>query len=194
MFRCLLSHDKLSYHLVSWSWCADSLPHVWKTPDLRLQQTVLPRRWRIFHRHNFVTPPLQRCRDREIFCGRHYQMLLSERKFKWSVLIMVQLIIGHHWFAQWLASAHAKIYDPEANDDSARRRIFVCHPWPNLLHRLTVIPAWLAWLTNHMPSKVCDEVTYPFPNLSDTTVEVWELISNFTKLFIMEVINYPCCD
>ena len=34
----------------------------------------------------------------------------------------------------------------------------------------------LAWISNHMPDKVWDEITYPFPNFN----EVWEWISNFT--------------
>ena len=30
-----------------------------------------------------------------------------------------------------------------------------------------------------MPSKVCDNITYPFPNFNGATVEVWEWICNF---------------
>ena len=37
-----------------------------------------------------------------------------------------------------------------------------------------------------------DEITYPFPNVNDATVEVWEWISNFILHFIMDVITYPC--
>ena len=52
-----------------------------------------------------------------------------------------------------------------------------------------------AWINNHIPGKVWDEITYllpnfngyilwneityPFPHLNGYTVEVWELISNF---------------
>ena len=57
-------------------------------------------------------------------------------------------------------------------------------------HGLTLIPAWLS---NHMLSKICDEVTYSFPNFNSCTVEVWEWISNFTPHFMMDVITYPCC-
>ena len=35
-----------------------------------------------------------------------------------------------------------------------------------------------------MPSKVWDEITYPFPNFNGVTVEVWEWISNFIPHFI----------
>ena len=45
--------------------------------------------------------------------------------------------------------------------------------------------------SNYMPSKVLDEITYPFPNFNGATVEVWESISNFTPHFIMDVIIYP---
>ena len=37
------------------------------------------------------------------------------------------------------------------------------------LHGLTLIPAWIS---NHMPSKVWDEITYPFLNFNGCTVEV----------------------
>ena len=40
-----------------------------------------------------------------------------------------------------------------------------------------------------MPSKMWDEITYPFPNFNGYTVE-W--ISNFIPLFIVDVLTYPC--
>ena len=40
---------------------------------------------------------------------------------------------------------------------------------PFYLHGLTLIPAWIS---NHMPSKVWDEITYPFLNFNGATVEV----------------------
>ena len=49
-----------------------------------------------------------------------------------------------------------------------------------------------AWASNHMPSKVWDEITYPFPNFNGATAEVWEWISNLIPQFIMEAITYPC--
>ena len=52
---------------------------------------------------------------------------------------------------------------------------------------------WLpAWTNNHMPSKVWNEITYPFPNFSGCTMEVWEWISNFISHFIVDVITFPC--
>ena len=44
-----------------------------------------------------------------------------------------------------------------------------------LLTWITLIPAWLSKCTNN---KVWDEITYPFPNLNGTAVEVSEWISN----------------
>ena len=58
-------------------------------------------------------------------------------------------------------------------------------------HGLTLIPAWIS---DHMPSKVWDEITYPFPNFNGTTVEVWVWISNFILHFMMGVITYPSLD
>ena len=51
-----------------------------------------------------------------------------------------------------------------------------------------------AWISNHIPSKVWDEITYPFPNFNGYTVEVWEWISNFIPHFIMDIITYPWWD
>ena len=53
---------------------------------------------------------------------------------------------------------------------------------------------FLAWISNHMPCKVQDEITYPFPNFSGCIVEVWEWRSNFILHFITDVITYPCWD
>ena len=79
----------------------------------------------------------------------------------------------------------------------------------NVIHKLSAIlfrPHWIislgpllltwinsitAWISNHMLSKVGDEITYPFPNYNGFTVEVWEWISKFTSHFIMDVITYP---
>ena len=47
-------------------------------------------------------------------------------------------------------------------------------------------PLSLTWfksnpsMDKHMPSKVWDEITYPFPNFNGCIVEVWEWISNVT--------------
>ena len=43
-----------------------------------------------------------------------------------------------------------------------------------------------------MPSKVWDEITYPFTNFNGCSVEVWEWISNSIPHFIMDLITYPC--
>ena len=37
-----------------------------------------------------------------------------------------------------------------------------------------------------------DAITYPFPNFSGPTAEVYEWVSNFTPYFTMYVIMYPC--
>ena len=56
---------------------------------------------------------------------------------------------------------------------------------------LTLIPAWIS---NHMPSKVQDEITYPFPNFNGCTIEVLEWISNFIQQYTGHVTIYPCWD
>ena len=49
-----------------------------------------------------------------------------------------------------------------------------------------------AWINNHMPSKVWDEIVYPFSNFNGSTVEVLEWVSNFIPQIIMDVITYLC--
>ena len=56
---------------------------------------------------------------------------------------------------------------------------------------LTWIPAWMR---NHMPTQIWDEITYPLSNINDCTIKVWELISSFTQHYIMDVIIHPCWD
>ena len=41
----------------------------------------------------------------------------------------------------------------------------------------TLIPAWMS---NYIHYNMWDEITYPFPNFNNATVEVWKWISNFT--------------
>ena len=44
------------------------------------------------------------------------------------------------------------------------------YPWgPFYKNGLTLIPAWIS---NHMPSKVWDEITHPFLNFNGCAVEV----------------------
>ena len=42
-----------------------------------------------------------------------------------------------------------------------------------------------------MPSKLCDEITNPFPNFNSATVEVWEWLSNYIPNFMIDAITYP---
>ena len=42
-----------------------------------------------------------------------------------------------------------------------------------------------------MPSKVCDEITYPFANFNAAAIEVWEWIGNAMPHFIIDAITYP---
>ena len=58
-------------------------------------------------------------------------------------------------------------------------------------HISTSIPVCIG---DHMPNRVWDEITYPFPNFDSCTVEVEEWVSNFVPYFIMDVITFPCWD
>ena len=41
---------------------------------------------------------------------------------------------------------------------------------------------------------MCDEITYPFPNINGTTMEVWEWISDVIPRIMMDAIIHPCWD
>ena len=58
---------------------------------------------------------------------------------------------------------------------------------PIYQHGSTLITAWIS---NHTPCKVWDEITYPFPNFNGATIEVWEWISNYIPHFKMDVITH----
>ena len=47
-----------------------------------------------------------------------------------------------------------------------------------------------AWISNHMPSNVWDEIVYPIPNFNGTAVEVWGWMSNSIPYIITDVITY----
>ena len=47
-------------------------------------------------------------------------------------------------------------------------------------HGLNLIPTWI---DNHMPNKVCDEITNSFQNVNGFTVEVWQWIYTFSRFF-----------
>ena len=60
---------------------------------------------------------------------------------------------------------------------------------PFFWHGLALITAWVS---NHMYSKVWDEITYLFPKFNGFANEVWESISNSTPHFILYVVTYLC--
>ena len=64
-------------------------------------------------------------------------------------------------------------------------------PGPHLLIWFNFTPVWIS---NHMPSKVWDEITYLFPNFNGVVVGVLKSIWNFIPHFIIGAITYPCWD
>ena len=46
-----------------------------------------------------------------------------------------------------------------------------------------------AWISNYTDYKMCDEITYPFPNFNGCTVEVWKWISNFIPHFACDYLS-----
>ena len=92
-------------------------------------------------------------------------------------------IILYLHFIPWL---HIEIHKWLGFILKEAKNIFISHTCsPFYLHGLTLIPTWIS---SHIPSKVWDEITYPFLNFNGCTVEVWEWINNFTPHLIMDVI------
>ena len=46
-------------------------------------------------------------------------------------------------------------------------------------------------ISNYVPYKVWDEITYPFPNFNGCTVEIWKRISNFVPHITEHMFTYP---
>ena len=49
-----------------------------------------------------------------------------------------------------------------------------------------------ASISNHIPSKVWDAITYPFPNFKGWIVKIYEWISTFIPHFVIDPITYLC--
>ena len=54
------------------------------------------------------------------------------------------------------------------------------------LYGLTLM---LAWTVNPMSNKVWHEITYPFPNVNNCTVEILEWVNDYIPHFIVDVIT-----
>ena len=98
--------------------------------------------------------------------------------------------VGNTRVADALASCPCVARSSTANGIDVKR-VPIVHNGPFCCDGLTLIPAWTR---NYTPGKVLDEITYPFPNFSSYTVEVWKWISNFILHFLMYVTAYPCRD
>ena len=73
-----------------------------------------------------------------------------------------------------------------------RYAIGIAMTWvPFYWYGLTLISAWIS---NHMPCKICDEITYPFSNFNISRVEVFEWISTFIPHIVLGAITYPYQD
>ena len=51
-----------------------------------------------------------------------------------------------------------------------------------------------AGISNHIPSKSWDEITYPFSKFNTCSIKVWKWISNSILFFIMYVMTFQCLD
>ena len=74
-------------------------------------------------------------------------------------------------------------------DGDKKRTCWLVGTCMQMLRNLSLIPAWI---NNRIHHKARDVITYPFPNFSSTTTEVWEWISSPMPHFMLDVITYPC--
>ena len=109
----------------------------------------------------------------------------------WTRIIWVQKIIQSHGLI-WLGSIN---YSADLSSVKQFKIIFnenlVKLHWPLLLTLINLIPAWIS---NHIPDTMRDEINHPFPNFNGCAVEVREWIQNFIPHFKLDVITYPCWD
>ena len=59
------------------------------------------------------------------------------------------------------------------------------HKGPLSLTWTNFIPEWIS---NHVSSKVWDEISNPFPHWNGATVNVWQWINNFSSYFITDLL------
>ena len=139
---------------------------------------------------NHVT--ITNCISIIIFCTNNLGVILfREEGFKW--------LVPSECRKRPLAENTSKVFNANTLElrllriKPSKRVYYICMTVnkSTLASALTLIPAWI---TYHMPGKVCDEITYPFPNFNGCTVEVWEWKTNFIPHFIMDLITYPCWD
>ena len=57
----------------------------------------------------------------------------------------------------------------------------------NMVSHTFCVTQSTASISNHMPSNVWDEITYPFPNLDGCIIELIEWISYFVSHYTMDV-------
>ena len=112
-------------------------------------------------------------------------VLYAKQRFAHTLHIFHIKIIAHLFYVS------SVLHRQTTSDDSA-----ICTPTfpprgPFYKHGLTLISAWM---NNHLPCKVWDEIIYPCQNFNGCTVEVSEWKSNFIPHFIMDVIIYTCWD
>ena len=67
------------------------------------------------------------------------------------------------------------------------RHYLYIHQGPFFLYGITLISAWI---NNHKPSKIWDQITYLFPKCNAYTIEICEWISNFATHFTYVWCNY----
>ena len=98
---------------------------------------------------------------------------LGHHWYRWKVItwgLIVNCTLGNK--QQWNLNQNMKTYcqdDEFGNADCEMMSILFRPPWASFTNMFYLN---LAWISNHMPGKVWDEIMYPFLNFNDCTIEV----------------------
>ena len=93
------------------------------------------------------------------------------------------------WYLEYLWCTHwRKEWSWYITSISYNQKQFILTSGLFYRHGFTLIPVIAFY---HI---VWDEITYPFPNLSGCTIEVWKWISNFIPHFIGHAVRYSYWD
>ena len=176
-----LSHDAMSRVLITWwrrqmeTFSALLAICAWKSPVM--VNSPHKGQWRGALMFSLILAWINGwVNNREAGDLRHHQAY-------YDVTVMNREIIpgGHSW-NYWPVTLSSLSTDCNSPVSKFMKKGCCDTRDPFCLHGLILIPTGIS---NHMPRKVWNEMTYPLSNFNGWNVEVWEWISNFSAHLTM---------